>query len=62
LTAWRVRAAQRASHFPARGRIDRGFGPIVRSSIALTFDVYGHPFPQEDDPARFAAGELARVG
>jgi hypothetical protein len=41
---------------------DRGFGPIGRSSIALTFDVYGHRFPHEDDRARFAAGELARVG
>jgi hypothetical protein len=29
----------------------------------MTFDVYGHLFPNpEDDHAKFAAGELAVVG
>ncbi len=28
------------------------------SSIAITFDVYGHLFPQENDHDKFAAGEL----
>ena len=32
------------------------------SSIQVTFDVYGHLFPQENDHERFAAGELALVG
>jgi integrase len=32
------------------------------ASIQMTFDVYGHLFPQEDDGERFAAGELALVG
>jgi hypothetical protein len=55
-------AAEGASHFLAKGMADRGFGPIGQRSIAITFDVYGHLFPQEDDYAQFAAGELALVG
>ena len=45
-----------------------GFGPkrvqalMGHSSIAMTFDIYGHLFPQEDDAERFAAGEQALVG
>jgi integrase len=55
-------------HFFASWLIDRGFGPkrvqalMGHSSIAVTYDVYGHLFPQEDDHERFAAGELAVVG
>ena len=45
-----------------------GFGPkrvqvlMGHSSIAITFDVYGHLFLQENDQEKFAAGELALVG
>jgi hypothetical protein len=35
---------------------------MSRGTSAITFDVYRRPFPREDEPARFAAGELARVG
>jgi len=55
-------------HFFASWLIDEGFGPkrvqalLGHSSITMTFDVYGHLFPQEDDHDKFAAGELALVG
>ena len=55
-------------HFFASWLIDQGFGPkrvqalMGHSSIAITFDVYGHLFPQADDHDRFAAGELALIG
>ena len=55
-------------HFYASWLIDRGFGPkrvqalMGHSSIQMTFDTYGHLFPQEDDAERFAAGEQALVG
>jgi integrase len=55
-------------HFFASWLIDQGFGPkrvqslMGHASIQMTFDVYGHLFPQEDDRERFAAGELALVG
>jgi integrase len=58
----------RYRHFFASWLIDRGFGPkrvqalMGHSSITVTFDVYGHLFPAEDDHDRFAAGELAVVG
>jgi integrase len=58
----------RFRHFFASWLIDQGFGPkrvqtlMGHSSIQMTFDVYGHLFPQEDDHERFAAGELALVG
>jgi integrase len=58
----------RYRHFFASWLIDQGFGPkrvqvlMGHSSIKITFDVYGHLFPQEDDHDRFAAGELALVG
>jgi integrase len=58
----------RYRHFFASWLIDQGFGPkrvqalMGHSSIQITFDVYGHLFPQEDDHERFAAGELALVG
>jgi integrase len=58
----------RFRHFFASWLIDRGFGPkrvqtlMGHSSIQVTFDTYGHLFPQEDDHDRFAAGELALVG
>jgi integrase len=58
----------RFRHFFASWLIDQGFGPkrvqalMGHSSIAITFDVYGHLFPQEDDHERFAAGELALIG
>ena len=50
--------------------IDQGFGPkrvqalMGHSSIQITFDVYGHLFPAEDDHARFASGGAGagRVG
>jgi integrase len=35
---------------------------VGHASIQMTFDVYGHLFPQEDGRERFAAGELALVG
>ena len=55
-------------HFFASWLIDQGFGPkrvqalMGHSGIKITFDTYGHLFPQEDDHERFAAGELALVG
>jgi integrase len=56
-------------HFFASWAIERGFSAkrvqalLGHSSIAMTFDVYGHLFPSlEDDHAKFAAGELAVVG
>ena len=55
-------------HFFASWLIDQGFGPkrvqalMGHASITMTFDVYGHLFPAEDDQAKFAAGELAIVG
>lgn len=55
-------------HFFASWLIDQGFGPkrvqalMGHSSIQVTFDVYGHLFPQEDDAERFAAGERTLVG
>lgn len=58
----------RFRHFFASWLIDQGFGPkrvqtlMGHSSIQITFDVYGHLFPQEDDHERFAAGELVLVG
>ena len=60
--------AHRLRHFFASWLIDQGFGPkrvqalMGHSSIAITFDVYGHLFPQEDDHDKFAAGELALIG
>lgn len=54
-------------HWFASWLIDQGFGPkrvqalMGHSSIGITFDIYGHLFPQEDDHDRFAAGELALV-
>jgi integrase len=57
----------RFRHFFASWLIDQGFGPkrvqalMGHSSIQITFDTYGHLFPQEDDHDRFAAGELALV-
>jgi integrase len=58
----------RYRHFFASWLIDQGFGPkrvqalMGHSSIQVTFDVYGHLFPQESDHDKFAAGELALVG
>lgn len=55
-------------HFFASWLIDQSFGPkrvqsyMGHSGIQVTFDIYGHLFPQEDDHERFAAGELALVG
>ena len=55
-------------HFYASWLIDQGFGPkrvqalMGHSSIQMTFDTYGHLFPQEDDHGRFAAGERALMG
>jgi integrase len=52
-------------HFFASWLIDQGFGPkriqalMGHSSITVTFDTYGHLFPQDDDAARFAAAEQA---
>jgi hypothetical protein len=35
---------------------------VGHSSIQMTFDHYGHLFPSlEDDPAKFAAGELVVI-
>ena len=52
-------------HFFASWAIAQGFTPkrlqalLGHSSIQMTFDTYGHPFPSlEDDHAKFAAGEL----
>ena len=58
----------RFRHFYASWLIDQGFGPkrvqalMGHSSIKMTFDVYGHLWPQEDDHDRFAAAELALLG
>jgi integrase len=58
----------RYRHFFASWLIDQGFGPkrvqalMGHSSIQVTFDIYGHLFPQESDHDKFAAGELALVG
>jgi integrase len=56
-------------HFFAAWAIEREFSAkrvqalLGHSSIQMTFDVYGHLFPNpEDDHAKFAAGELAVVG
>jgi integrase len=57
-------------HFFASWLIDQGFGPkrvhalMGHASIThdMTFDVYGHLFPAEDDHTKFAAGELAIIG
>jgi len=56
-------------HFYASWLIGQGFKPkrvqqlLGHSSIQMTFDVYGHWFPsEEDDHERLAAGELALVG
>jgi integrase len=55
-------------HFFASWAIEREFSAkrvqvlLGHSSIQMTFDVYGHLFPNpEDDHAKFAAGELAIV-
>jgi integrase len=55
-------------HFFASWAIEQGFSPkrvqvlLGHASIQMTFDVYGHLFPNpEDDHAKFAAGELALV-
>ncbi len=58
----------RYRHWFASWLIDQGFGPkrvqslMGHSTIQMTFDTYGHLFPQDDDAERFAAGELALVG
>ena len=51
-------------HFFASWAIERGFSAkrlqalLGHSSIQMTFDTYGHLFPNlEDDHAKFAAGE-----
>lgn len=56
-------------HFYASWLIDQGFQPkrvqslLGHASITMTFDVYGHLFPNaDDDHAKLAAGELALVG
>ena len=56
-------------HFFASWAIEQGFAPkrlqvmLGHSSIQMTFDVYGHLFPNlEDDHAKLAAGELSLVG
>ncbi len=56
-------------HFFASYLIDQGFPPkkvqalMGHSSIQMTFDLYGHLFPNEkDDLERLAAGELALMG
>jgi integrase len=56
-------------HFFASYLIDQGFPPkkvqalMGHSSIQMTFDLYGHLFPNEkDDLERLAAGELALIG
>jgi integrase len=55
-------------HFCASWLIEQGFAPkriqewLGHSSITMTFDRYGHLFPNlEDDHAKLAAGELALV-
>ena len=56
-------------HFCASWMIALGFPPkrlqsiMGHSSIQMTFDTYGHLFPNaEDDHARLAAGEISLVG
>jgi integrase len=56
-------------HFCASWLIDQGFAPkriqgwLGHSSITMTFDRYGHLFPNlEDDHAKLAVGELAIIG
>ena len=56
-------------HFCASWMIEQGFPPkrlqaiLGHSSILMTFDTYGHLFPnEEDDHAKLAAGELSLVG
>jgi integrase len=55
-------------HFFASWLIEQGFGPkrvqalMGHSSVMVTFDVYGHLWPQDDDHEKFAAGELALAG
>ena len=56
-------------HFCASWMIDLGFPPkrlqsiLGHSSIGMTFDTYGHLFPNaEDDHAKLAAGEIFLVG
>ena len=56
-------------HFCASWLVEQDFMPkrlqnfLGHSTIQMTFDVYRHLFPNaEDDHAKLAAGELARVG
>lgn len=56
-------------HFYASWLIEQDFSPkkvqtlLGHSTIAMTYDTYGHMFPtSEDDHAKLAAGELALVG
>ena len=56
-------------HFCASWLIEQGFPPkrlqeiLGHSGIQMTFDTYGHLFPNaEDDHAKLAAGELSLVG
>ena len=56
-------------HFCASWLIEQGFPPkrlqtiLGHSSIQMTFDTYGHLFPNpEDDHAKLAAGELFLAG
>ncbi len=56
-------------HFCASWLIEQGFPPkrlqaiLGHSSILMTFDTYGHLFPNaEDDHAKLAAGEHSLVG
>ena len=56
-------------HFAASWLIEQGFTPkrvqtiLGHSSIAMTFDTYGHLFPTpEDDQRRLVAGELSLIG
>lgn len=54
-------------HFYASWCIDRGISPKViqtrlgHSSITITFDVYGHLFPEGDNQDEIAAAELAVI-
>ncbi len=55
-------------HFFASWLIDQGFGPkrvqvlMGHAGVQITLNTYTHLWPQEDDHARFAAGEIALVG
>ena len=56
-------------HFCASWLIEQGFPPkrlqtiMGHESMQMTFDTYGHLFPNpEDDHAKLAAGELSLVG